>query len=322
MSERFSFHNIPIVIDKWRKDETYEGVYPSGARVKDAYFSPKEPEDECIKPDWRYLFKLSRDKFPWQFWCEIIAYRFGCVIGVEVPPAHIGLSKTYEVGVDTYAALIEWFYDYKDEGYIAGGQFMESLIKDFNRLKGERHNFETIRKIFSNHESWLKYWAKVLVFDTLIGNIDRHQDNWGLIGRRTQEAPAQLFSVSYSPAFDNGTALGYEILEQKIDKFEETNRLQSYLTHKYARHHMKWSLDEEEPLSFYEFMKKFTVEFPDTRRIMSQHLSFDHQQVEEVLSPLVGAVSDPEHKLTRKRLDFVLKLIFGRKRILEETLEL
>jgi hypothetical protein len=317
MSEGLSFHNAPIVIDSWQKDETYEGVYPSGARAKDAYFSPKEPEDKCIKPNWRYLFKLSRDRFPWQFWGEIIAYRFGCVIGVRVPPAHIGLSKTYEVGVDTYAALIEWFYDAKDEGYVAGGQYMEAYIEDFSRLKGEKHNFETIAKIFNSDETWLEYWAEVLVFDTLIGNTDRHQDNWGLIGKR----PPSL-DINISPAFDNGTALGYEILEQNIDQFEETNRLQRYLKHKRARHHMKWSLDGEEQLSFYEFMKRLTVEFPETRRIISQHLSFDYQQVEEVLAPLVGAVSDPEHKLTRKRLDFVLKLIFGRKRILEETLEL
>jgi hypothetical protein len=131
-----------------------------------------------------------------------------------------------------------------------------------------------------------------------------------------------LIDINNSPAFDNGTALGYEILEQNIDKFEETNRLQSYLTHKCARHHMKWSLDEEKQLNFYEFMKKFTVDFPETKSIMAQHLSFDYQQVEEVLAPLVGAVSDPKYKLTQKRLDFVLKLIFGRKRILEETLEL
>ena len=94
MSEELSFHNAPIVIDKWRKDETYD-IYTVGSRVKDAYFSPEEPKDKCIKPNWRYLFKLSRSWCPWQFWCEIIAYRFGSVIGIKVPPAHIGLSKIY-----------------------------------------------------------------------------------------------------------------------------------------------------------------------------------------------------------------------------------
>ena len=69
-------------------------------------------------------------------------------------------------------------------------------------------------------------------------------------------------------------------------------------------------------------MKKFAIEFPQVKPIMANHLSFTYEQVEEVLAPLVEAVSDPEYKLTRKRLNFVLKLIFERKRILEETLEL
>ena len=55
---------------------------------------------------------------------------------------------------------------------------------------------------------------------------------------------------------------------------------------------------------------------------MANHLIFTYEQVEEVLAPLVEAVSDPVYKLTRKRLYFILKLIFERKRILEETLEL
>ncbi len=121
---------------------------------------------------------------------------------------------------------------------------------------------------------------------------------------------------------DTGSALCYEILEQNIDEYEDTNRLECYLTGKYAKHHMKWSLDENEQLNFYEFMKKFTIEFPQVKAIIAGHLSFTYDQVEEVLAPLVEAVSVPEYKLTRKRLDFVLKLIFERKRILEETLEL
>lgn len=91
MPEKINFNDKPIIIDEWQRDDTYEGVYPSGARVKDAYFSPQTPEHTCIRPNWRYLFKLSRNHFPWQFWCEIIAYRLGRVIGVDVPPVHICL---------------------------------------------------------------------------------------------------------------------------------------------------------------------------------------------------------------------------------------
>ena len=321
MSDGLSFHNIPIVIDKWRKDETYD-IYTVGSRDKDAYFSPKEPKDQSIKPDWRYLFKLSRSWCPWQFWCEIIAYRFGCIIGVEVPPAHIGLSKIYEKNVDTYAALIEWFYDESKDIYITGEQIMVGLIKDFDTEKGRKHNLKTIRDFFKDRKETLNDWASVLTFDILIGNTDRHQENWGLVLKNAKLNPKGGGKVYPSPAFDNGTALGHEILEKNIDKYVDTNRLERYLVDKRARHHMKWSLDEEGQLNFYEFMKKYTVEFPETKRIITRHLSFDYQQVEEVLAPLVGAVSDPKYKLTRKRLDFVLKMIFDRKRILEDTLQL
>ena len=84
---------------------------------------------------------------------------------------------------------------------------------------------------------------------------------------------------------------------------------------------MKWSLNVD-PLNFYEFMKMFTIDFPEIIPIIAQRLSFTYEQVEEVLAPLVEVVSDPKYKLTRKRLDFVLNMIFARKRILKETLGL
>jgi len=322
MSVELNFHDSPIIIDDWRKDETYEGVYPSGARVKDAYFSPEKPKEDCIKSDWRYLFKLSRDRFPWQFWCEIIAYRLGCVIGITVPPAHIGLSKIYEKGEDTYAALIEWFYDDKVDGYFSGGQLMVAHIEDFDRSRGEKHNFKTIIGSFKSDESILNNWAKVLTFDTLTGNLDRHQDNWGFIVKESVEKSKMTIDLTSSPAFDNGTALGYEILEDDLYKFNDIEKLERYLRHKKARHHMKWSLEDTQAYTFFGFMKKLTVEFPNTKPIIARHLSFSLQQVEEVLVPLVNAVECPSHKLTQERLDFTLKLIFGRKRILEETLGL
>ncbi|HEG43552.1 MAG TPA: hypothetical protein ENH94_05840 [Phycisphaerales bacterium] len=323
MSEELSFHNKPIVIDEWRKDETYD-IYTVGSRDKDAYFSPEKPEHKCIKPDWRYLFKLSRSTrtitFWWQFWCEIIAYRFGSVIGVKVPPAHIGLSKKYEQGVDTYAALIEWFYDESKDLYVTGERIMVGLIKDFDTKRGKKHNFKKIKNFSKDIKEALNCWASILTFDTLIGNTDRHQENWGLVLKNAKLNPKGSSEICLSPAFDNGTALCYEILEHKFDLYEE-DKLERYLKGKKAKHHMKWDLDVNQ-LNFYEFMKLFTIDLPQIKPIIARHLSFTHEQVEEALAPLVDAISDPVYKLTQKRLDFVLKMIFERKRILKETLEL
>lgn len=314
----------PIVIDNWRQDDTYEGVYPKGARDKSAYFSPVSVNEICLKADHRYLFKLSRSWCPWQFWGEIIAYRLGLITEIEVPPAHIGLNNKYNPEEATYGALIEWFYDDKRDGYVEGGQFMVQSVEDYDRQRGTQHNFLTIASLFKDLlPGFHKNWAGAFTLDCLTGNTDRHQDNWGLILKGARTKPAKEVMLGFSPAFDNGTALGYEIVEKNIDRFTDEKRLEKYLTNpRHARHHMKWSLDEQEELNFYEFMKKFVLEFPDTKSIIAKHLAFSRDQVEEVMSPLVMAVSDKVYCLSRKRLCFMLKLVFRRKELLEKTLGL
>jgi len=313
-------YDRPIIIDDWQRDDTYEGVYPKGARDKSAYFSPKTVDEHYLKANHRYLFKLSRNHFPWQFWVEIIAYRLGLITDIEVPPAHIGLSFNYNPGKITYGALIEWFYNDKKDIYVEGGQFMIQELKDYDRQRGEQHNFLTMAKL-KGLPIFKEHWAKVFTLDCLTGNIDRHQDNWGLIAKGATGSPTQKASIRFSPAFDNGTALGYEILEQNIDKYNDENKLIRYLTDaNKARHHMKWSLDENESLNFYDFMRKFVLEFPDTMPIIEKYLDFNRLQVEEIMSPLVAAVSDKVNCLSQKRLNFIIELIFRRKQLLEKAL--
>lgn len=310
----------PIVIDDWRQDDTYEGVYPKGARDKSAYFSPESIKETYLKGNHRYLFKLSRSWCPWQFWGEIIAYRLGLIMGVGVPPVHIGLSNSYSQGKTTYGALIEWFYDDKKDVYVEGGQFMIQLVKNFDRQKGTQHNFLTIAKL-RGIPRFGEHWAGVFTLDCLTGNTDRHQDNWGLVVKGIRQQPMIEATPCFSPAFDNGTALGYEVVEENIEKLLNEERLEKYLTNpRRARHHMKWSLDENESFNFYDFMQKFVLEFPDTKSIIEKHLGFKQSQVEEIMSPLVTAIFDTNYCLSQKRLHFIMELIFRRKKLLEKAL--
>lgn len=57
-------------------------------------------------------------------------------------------------------------------------------------------------------------WAMML-FDMLIGNTDRHQSNWGIIGK--MERQKEL--VRFAPFYDNGSSLCAYIEEEAIDKY-------------------------------------------------------------------------------------------------------
>lgn len=323
-----SDYNHIIPLDDWQADETYDGIFPKGAREKTIYFSPDNPTPSNLIPNHRYLFKKSSHRYPWQFWMEIIAFRVGQVMGVQVPPAYVATSiKEAEPGKIAHGALIEWFYDDEDI-YIDGGRFMSHMIEGFDAHKGTQHNLATILDIalFQKfRDDIIHYWAGVLTFDTVIGNVDRHQDNWGVLIKRTNvvaEIKDMPLWPRLSPAFDNGTALGYEIIEDNILKFEDDAYLKRYLTRpKHARHHMWWSLADMGDMNFFDFMGRFLKSYPQERETVMNLLRFTQGDIEERLCELPQIAVADEYRLTQQRLDFTIHLIMKRKEMLENILE-
>lgn len=92
---------------------------------------------------------------------------------------------------------------------------------------------------------WQIYWSDMLLFDALIGNTDRHQDNWGLLWQTTNNK----LKVRIAPVFDNGTSLGYEILERNMGGFYNPDRMRSYINK--GRHHIRCQLHDKKPAQHY-----------------------------------------------------------------------
>jgi len=327
--------NEIICIDQWAPDESaYEnGYYPEGTRDKAVYFSPDDVGDSPLRPGWRYLFKKSRNWAPWQFWMEIIAYRIGQVMGVAVPSAYVGVSNKEQTGKVTYGALIEWFYS-KDAGYLEGAFLLGEFIPDFDYKTGKQHNLQTILNLppfaerddkgaFRQH--MLNYWADVLAFDTVIGNLDRHPANWGFVLPHLEqlEDSSGTLDVNTSPAFDNGTALSWKQSEENFVKFDDKDYLNRYLTRpQKARHHMSWSLDTlDENINFFDFMRRFVSEYPETRALIMSKLQFTENDLRSCLEPLPAIPAAAESGLTRKRLEFTLRLVMERTALLKDALD-
>ncbi len=79
------------------------------------------------------------------------------------------------------------------------------------------------------------WWAETIAFDTLIGNSDRHTENWGVL---VHDAPNSTTAMEMSPAYDNGTSLAYEILENQLSRMNGS-ALQRYVAK--GNHHPSWS---------------------------------------------------------------------------------
>lgn len=294
-------------VAEWEVDSEF-AVFPQGARAKEAVFAPSDLYDPRIISGKRYLFKRSKRSYPDQFWGEIIAYRIGCLLGVNVPPAF----AAYNSNTGHCAALIEWFYTDGVELFVLGGDLLKGIQPDFDRKHGAHHNLSDnskLMRLFSQAKlaefNWRQWWVNALLFDALIGNSDRHQDNWGLIffdiGNKSK--------CKMSPLFDNGTSLGHERFPDKFNAWRAED-FDRYI--RKGTHHMRLSLEPDQAsiLGHAELLASAVKLWPETRDEIIERLNFSEKDLTDALSDLV-ALNAPV-PLTTDRIAFVLRLLARR----------
>lgn len=311
-----------VDVANWPVDEEHP-YYPEGSRDKQLLRCPEPTPHDGLIAHHRYQFKQSRRAYPDQFWAEIVAYRLGLLTGVPVPPAY----PAWDSRNDVCGALIEWFYGYVErpsEGFLSGGLFMKAAIRDYDMKRGQQHNFATIEILcntlarrqtnpISMHESWPQDWARILTFDALIGNTDRHHENWGLIIDRARTGQT---NTRLAPAFDNGTSLGHERFEQAFRNFESATDLERYVAR--GTHHMRWLKDDLHQAGHAELLLKLAEKHPQTQATMLAVLDFDFAAFERELEGLTQ-LSLPV-PLSPARAGFMLRLTLARRNRLFRTL--
>lgn len=289
--------------------------YQEGAREKTKVQCPCDIPFDFLIPDHIYIFKQSSHRYPAQYWAEIIAFRLGCLMKVPVPPAFVAIDSGRKIA----GALIEWFHHYPNhsqEEYIPGGELFRQLNPNYD-VKGEQHNLEDLicimeKKIAS--ENWQTYWAQVFCFDAVIGNTDRHQDNWGLV----------INNGSYflAPAFDNGTSLGHELIEERLPKTKKV--LEAYILRNKANHHIRQIRGTEEKFHHFKLLEHLIQKYPAMRDSMASCVDFsmdifcnEIDQLHEISNKLEVSYA----KLTKERTSFIVELIHWRQQKIQEILK-
>lgn len=304
-----------IDVTGWFVDDTH-GIFPIGARDKQMLWSP-ETAIPGIKPNWPYLFKCSRTAYPDQFWMECIAYLIGNELGFDVPKA-LPARMTDAEGKVVCAALIEWFYDPKTQSFAHAADFFQNLIDDFDNDKGTKHNLADLKKICQEFSSlvgltqpWQHWLTQLLLFDTLIGNTDRHQENWGIIFN-----PGWSSKISLSPLYDNGTSLGHERFPEKVANWSEP-RLESYIQG--GEHHLRLdNLNPDNRLNHLESIRMLLHESAENQAYVRQLMQTDFTALLAKLAYLCEI--ELEIPLSKQRLDWISRLLLCRHKLICELL--
>lgn len=294
--------------------------YEEGAREKSTVYSPEKLDFDFIKSDHMYLSKKSNKRYPVQFWMEIIAYRFGLICGVQVPPAHVSVDKD-----NICRALSEWFYvekraDEHEEFYVHGYLLLKKFDEKLDKKRGRRHCLPLLLDFINNWSEdnavsvYMTYsFFKIFVFDALIANTDRHHENWGMVFKKDKDE----YSLRIAPAFDNGTSLGHNYVEDKLDiLMNDQEWLDKYVVGGY--HHLR-KAPEGEHFQHVELIRYFITEIPKLREVLKDILSFDMEDVKKMLLDLIRF--EVPVKFTENRAKFTYAIIEAKKNALQKVLD-
>lgn len=292
-----------------------------GSREKQWILKPLEGKSHEVE---FYLFKESNKRYPAEFWAEIVASAVGELVGVTVPETFCAKLD------DKYAALvkfflkIEWDPNQKRFGQLDtlfhGGDLIMGLDPAFDRKVGDKHNIFLVERIFSEMvpNNLFDQFLKILIFDTLIGNTDRHQDNWGFIqDNKTNE-------MNLAPAFDNSTSLGSELIEQKIAGYLDRGKVQLRQYIKKGKAHIRWSDNGTDlvRLNHFDLLAKIAADAAK-RKIIVEHVQamtlFTDNQIENILSDYGKIEVDiPIYRLSDTRRELMKSIICLRRDLLKE----
>jgi len=230
-------HEVIRVVS-WAPDEDFP-VFPVGSKPKRLLVCPEAAPAPFLVAGHRYLFKTPSGWQAPQVWSEILAYELSRKSGTPVPPCFFAIDEaTGELGV-----LVEFFYGYPGETvstrFVPAIDYFQGLFRDrFDRKTGRPHSVVqniTLCQALGIQDP-VGWWARALTFDALIGNTDRHPENWGFLFTRPE--PGQSL-ISMAPLFDNGTSFGYERTDAALREEWSDERLNAYISK--GTHHCGWS---------------------------------------------------------------------------------
>ncbi len=213
------------------------------------------------KPDdnTNWLFKYPRPNTG-EHWAEKIASEVASVM--EVTHAKVELAQFQR----ERGSVTESFARGGRELF-HGNELLEITIEDYDPTARFHHSHHTLKNIWLALEHIFEQpeatenakllFAEYLVLDAIIGNTDRHHENWGILRRRVGDEGKGFIA----PSYDHASSLGRELRDERRDRLMAENRVGDYAVR--GRGAIYWSEDGRHGPSPLELVRRAVRVYPD-----------------------------------------------------------
>ena len=300
--------------DNWIEDKI-SGKFGSGASEKIWLINPETNEKGLFK------FPKIKDKekgiITGEYWAEKLATEIGKLIDVECAKVDIGTYKG-RIGSMSYN-IVNYDPFGKTTNLLEGIVFIQNKYPYYDKDKLEdtysksKYSIQMIQNSLMGID--IDKFYKVVIFDILIGNSDRHPSNWGIITKRTQSKKFDnVVDVSFDicPLYDNGSSLCAYEDNNNLDIFFKDKMKFEALVNTKSKSAIGW--ENERPIRHFELLSKlkeisYSVTLPYIEHIKN---NITEQSIDKLLKEFDNNIINKDMKKLLKMF-----LLERRKRMLQ-----
>lgn len=191
----FDFSATFTNISNWHKNVHYS---TGGTRSKYIALSPDSNEE--------YFFKGSKEtingeiRYPMEFWSEIVSSKIGQFLGFPMLDYNIAYDSKHkqEIGCLSKSMTLN-----SENKLTEGISYLTGFNAQYNPETDKKdYTFQFICDALNEFSlgNYIKNIIEIIVFDSIIGNSDRHQENWGILS--TYEQEDNIVEEEISSVFD------------------------------------------------------------------------------------------------------------------------
>jgi hypothetical protein len=273
-----------------------------------------KPKFWVLLDDVRWLFKESRPNTG-EDWAEKAAAEVARALDIRAATVELAdyserrgcISRNF---VDVAAG----------QALVHGNEILGMRVTGYDKGKTFRQSDHTLENIDSairglftaeQADGALMELASYMVLDALIGNTDRHHENWGLL-LQSKTAPGAL-PLSVAPSFDHASSLGRELLDARRAELLAAGRVGWYVGK--GRGGIFRGPEErhgENPLRFVQLAARAYPSF--FRPTLERVAALSREDIQRIIEAI------PDERASRLAKEFAQAMIFSAQASLTEIL--